>query len=320
MSDSPESTPDAEALAGLGEPYTSVGGSRRPATLAVLPWVISLVFHAFLIGVAAFVIYAVQADDDRGFLSLTSFDQSESDTAVDPVMPTLAPVRSADLPTPDLDFDRSQADLSRLDAELSRAAGADLSIVGIGGEAENTLDGWRMLSSGQGGGLKAEFFGQRSRGNRIIYVIDRSGSMADSFDFLRTELKRSIGDLSHSQKFHVILFNDAFIEMPPGKLVPAIAANKRRCFDFLDQVHPGGMTDPIPAMRRAFRKKPDLIFFLTDGEFSPALLVELRKWNKKERVRIFTLAYIYASGSNLLKKIASEHGGTYTFVDGTGIR
>ena len=137
--------------------------------------------------------------------------------------------------------------------------------------------------------------------------------------FLRRELKRSINALHHSQKFHVILFNDGYLEMPPARAVSAIGVNKRRCFEFLDGIHPGGMTDPIPAMRQAFRKEPDLVFFLTDGEFSPALVDELRKWNKRKKVKIFTLAYIYASGANLLKKIAAENGGTYTFVDGSQV-
>ena len=286
--------------------------------LAVVPWFISVALHVLLITLAAFVIYAIQSAEEHDFLSLTSFEDHQADGAVEPQVPELIPVEQSNLPTPEVEFDRSQADLTRLNAEFSRPAAADLSIVGIGGQSNGGLDGWHMLSGGQGGGPKATFFGQRGRGQRIIYVIDRSGSMADSFDFLRKELKRSISELHHSQKFHVILFNDGFVEMSTERLVPAIGVNKRRCFQFLDQIHPGGMTDPIPAMKQAFRKKPDLIFFLTDGEFSDALLGELRNWNRKEKVKIFTLAYVYASGSKLLKKIAAEHGGTYTFVDGPG--
>ena len=319
MSESPTprlaTTPSADPQG----PPASAAGVRPNWIPAVLPWCLSIALHALLITLAAFVIYAIQTADERGFLSLTSFDDGPVGAAVDPQVPELIPTQQTDLPTPQIEFDRSQADLARLEAEFSTPARADLSIVGIGGQAQNALDGWRVLSGAQSGGPKATFFGQRGRGQRIIYVIDRSGSMADSFDFLRKELKRSINRLHHSQKFHVVLFNDGFLEMPPERLVPAIGEYKRKCFKFLDQIHPGGMTDPIPAMKQAFRKKPDLVFFLTDGEFSPALVDELRKWNRKEKVKIFTLAYIYASGSNLLKKIAAENGGTYTFVDGTGL-
>ena len=317
MSESP--TPQSSAAATDPEgPATLVDKVHRHWVLTVLPWCISVALHALLITLAAFVIYAIHSAEDHDFVSLTSFEDRRAEGAVEPEMPALVPVERSDLPTPEVEFDRAQADLTRLNAEFSRPAAADLSIVGIGGQSKGGLDGWHMLSGGEGGGPKATFFGQRGRGQRIIYVIDRSGSMADSFDFLRKELKRSISELHHAQKFHVILFNDGFVEMSTERLVPAIGVNKRRCFQFLDQIHPGGMTDPIPAMKQAFRKNPDLIFFLTDGEFSDALLGELRTWNRKEKVKIFTLAYVYASGSKLLKRIAAEHGGTYTFVDGPG--
>ncbi|UCG32461.1 MAG: VWA domain-containing protein [Phycisphaerales bacterium] len=318
MDDSPAQVIPDDTSTGFLEPSTANAPAPKHWGAAFMPWMASVLLHAMLLTLAAFVVYAFQAAEERDSLLLTSFDNSEVDAAVQPQNPELRPVEQADLPTPEIQIDPAQTDLTRLDAEFSMPTSADLSIVGIGGEADSGLDGWRVLS-GAGGGPKATFFGQRGRGGRIVYVIDRSGSMADSFDFLRRELKRSINALHHNQKFHVILFNDGYLEMPPARAVSAIGVNKRRCFEFLDGIHPGGMTDPIPAMKQAFRKEPDLIFFLTDGEFSPALVDELRKWNKRKKVKIFTLAYIYASGANLLKKIAAENGGTYTFVDGSQV-
>jgi hypothetical protein len=318
MSDSPAQAPVDDTSAEVLKPSTTNTPGATHWAAAVLPWLASVLLHALLITAAAFVVYAFQAAEQRDSLLLTSFDNSKVNAAIQPQIPELRPVEQTDLPTPEVQIDPTQTDLTRLDAEFSMPASADLSIVGIGGEVDSGLDGWRVLS-GAGGGPKATFFGQRGRGGRIVYVIDRSGSMADSFDFLRRELKRSINALHHNQKFHVILFNDGYLEMPPARAVSAIGVNKRRCFEFLDGIHPGGMTDPIPAMKQAFRKEPDLIFFLTDGEFSPALVDELRKWNKRKKVKIFTLAYIYASGANLLKRIAAENGGTYTFVDGSRI-
>lgn len=293
-------------------------GRRAPSrdwVLASLPWVLSLALHGLLIALAASVIYAIRVQSPLDFLSLTSFDAGREVPLLKADVPTLVPDERIELPQARVEFDRSLTDLSRLDAEMTTLQQTDLSIVGIGGNPGSGLDGLRMFS-GAGAGPKAEFFGQTGRGQRIVYVIDRSGSMAGSFDFLRSELKRSIDDLKAPQKFHVILFSGSVIHAPPSRLAPAIRTNKRKCFDFLDQIRPEGMTNPIPAMRMAFAQKPDLIFFLTDGEFPSELVAKLREWNRKEKVRIFTLGYLYAPGSDLLKKIAADHGGTYTFVDG----
>lgn len=302
------------------------GASRRSTRsapsgdwiMSSLPWMLSIALHALLIATAAAVIFAIQIDREPEVYSLAGFDNDDArflkaDEA------SLTPVDYAELSTPIVEIDRSQTDLSSLNAELSVMENSDLSIVGIGGEANSGLDGWRALSAGASG-PKAEFFGQTGRGQRIVYVIDRSGSMAGSFDFLRSELKRSISELKYSQKFHVILFNGSFTQAPPMRLAEAIAANRKRCFDFLDQVQPEGKTEPIAAMRKAFSFKPDLIFFLTDGEFDRSLVEKLQEWNRKKRVRIFTLGYLYAPGSELLKTIAADNGGTYTFVDGRWIQ
>ena len=47
---------------------------------------------------------------------------------------------------------------------------------------------------------------------KIVYVLDRSDSMCDSFHFVKYELKRSVGELSDSYKFHIIFFSSG----PPG--------------------------------------------------------------------------------------------------------
>lgn len=287
----------------------------RDWVLASLPWVISLALHGLLIAMAASVIYAIRVQSNLDFLSLTSFDADQDVPLLKADVPTLVPDQRIKLPQAKVEFDRSLTDLSRLDAEMTTLQRTDLSIVGIGSNSGTGLDGLRMLS-GDGAGPKAEFFGQTGSGQRIVYVIDRSGSMAGSFDFLRSELKRSIDDLKAPQKFHVILFSGSVVHAPPARLAPAIRSNKRKCFDFLDQIRPEGTTNPVPAMRLAFAQKPDLIFFLTDGEFPSELVDKLRDWNRKGKVRIFTLGYLYAPGADLLRKIAADHGGTYTFVEG----
>lgn len=202
-------------------------------------------------------------------------------------------------------------------SDLSRVKQRELSIVGIG------TGGGAFEKYGLGvgaGGPGPQFFGlggEAKAARRIVYVVDRSGSMLGVFDDLRRELKRSINALRKSQRYHVIFYStDPPLEAPPGKLVSAFRANKERTFEFIDQASPQGMTQPIEAMRRAFALKPDLVYFLSDGDIpeAEALKENLRTWNRRMRVRIYTIAYVSSAGRQLLEEIAREHDGAFRFV------
>ena len=75
--------------------------------------------------------------------------------------------------------------------------------------------------------------------------------------------------------------------------------------------------DSAEAMKRALDLKPDAIYFLTDGAFDEDLVDKLRQWNRVKKVRIYTIGYLYTTGEyeERLRRIASENGGSYRFVD-----
>jgi hypothetical protein len=195
------------------------------------------------------------------------------------------------------------------------AVAPDLSVIGIGGGAEQGAPSGLSLDAGGGPeffGVTADAPGARS----IVYVVDRSGSMVDTFHRVRAELKRSISALRRSQKFHVIFFNAAEpLENPPLRPVNAIDAHKRQFFAFLENVSPGGGTKPEGALRRALALEPDILYLLSDGiSFDPALLQRLSEWNPQRRTRIYTIAYLDQTGRQLLEVVAREHGGEFKFV------
>ena len=225
-------------------------------------------------------------------------------------------------------------DLSALQpAGTATGGGADLKVVGVAGggsfaglSSDPNVVGigtgggdFGELGLSMGGGAGPEFFGigPSARGVRsIVYVVDRSGSMIDTFGYVRDEMKRSVGALRRSQKFHVILFNSgALLESPPQRLVNAIEANKRELFAFLDEVEPKGSTKPENAMARAFDLEPDLIYLLSDGvDFDADLLNKLNEWNRDRKVKIFVIGYLDRTGREILERIAREHGGEFKFV------
>ncbi|MCZ6654232.1 MAG: VWA domain-containing protein, partial [Planctomycetota bacterium] len=150
---------------------------------------------------------------------------------------------------------------------------------------------------------------------KICYVVDRSGSMVDELDYVKEEVMRSINRLHRVQQFHVIFFSGGPpIEAPPKKFVHAIKNYKKQAFEFLSTIEAGGSTEPSKAMSRAIRLGADLIYFLTDGEFAPTLVEQLKKWNKDQKVRIYTIAFLRRNGEDLLRQIARQNGGEFRFV------
>ena len=119
----------------------------------------------------------------------------------------------------------------------------------------------------------------RGRGNtnRVVYVIDRSGSMAPTFDEVRVELLKSISRLKPEQHFHIILFaNNKYIEGPKRKLLAATVDNKLAAKRFLGRITASGRTTVLPGLKRAFailggvrgRTRGGAIYLLSDGLFA----------------------------------------------------
>ncbi len=163
---------------------------------------------------------------------------------------------------------------------------------------------------------KVGFFGVRdTRATRIVYVVDRSGSMTDSIDYVKFELKRSVAALKDDVMFHICFYSSGPpVEMPTRTLVRATDAAKQRAFDFIDGIIPQGQTDPTVALERAFEEKPDLIYLLTDGEFDRRVADRVRELNRERKVRVHTVGFIYNTGERVLKEIAARNGGLYKFV------
>lgn len=201
-------------------------------------------------------------------------------------------------------------------SEMTAIKRPELSIIGIGAGGGHDASNRFTMDLGAG----ADFFGLGGsvRGARkIVYVVDRSGSMTDTFVYVQAELRRSVGALRRSQKFHVIFFNaDLPLENSPKRLVSAIGAQKENFFRFLNNVVPQGATKPGSALRRALALKPDILYLLSDGivEARSRLAAELDQWNHDRLTRIFTIAYLDREGAALLEQIAREHNGEFRFV------
>jgi len=219
--------------------------------------------------------------------------QTEGRGKLRPGMASIAP-RLTDIPLPDVADNRL----------------AQLQIIGIGGGGEHE-GGWGLRD---GGGLFPPPPVEEGTG-KVAYIVDRSGSMTDSLDYVKLELKRSLWQLGAENEFHVIFYSSGPpVEMPTRRLVNATDRNRQLAFEFIDSVIAWGGTDPTAAIERAFAVQPDIIYFLTDGEFDRAVVGLVRRLNAGRKVRVNTINFLYDGNADVLKQIAAENGGEYKFV------
>jgi len=229
------------------------------------------------------------------------------------------------IPDASKDFDDVPTDdaMAELDptvpsAELEVAASGSMPTLGGAG------DGTGGDGSLAGGGAGASFFGVSSRGTRFAYIVDRSGSMGQGrkLPIAMRELARSIGGLPDYASFYVLLFSSAFIEPPMQHgWMRARRSTVNRFIRWLNDVDPSGGTIPMPAFHQVFSLdvRPDVLFFLTDGEIpddTAKLVADLNR--RGGRVVINTIAFGNAQSQDLLKQIARESGGVYRFVSSEG--
>jgi len=190
---------------------------------------------------------------------------------------------------------------------------AQLEILGIGGGG-NKRGGMEGLGDSRPG-----FYGigniESGGPSKIVYIVDRSGSMTDSIADVKLELKRSINELPDDKEFHVIFYSSGpCLENAPRRLVKATERNKQQAFGFIDDVIAQGETDPSEAIRRAFACQPEVIYLLTDGEFDRSIVPLCKSLNGGGKVTIHTIGFLYKGAETVLKQIADENNGDYKFV------
>jgi hypothetical protein len=228
---------------------------------------------------------------------------------------------------------------------MSGGAGAEaseMSVIGIGGstgagktagtgsgEGTGTGEGGGPAAAfgvpGGGGGIGPKFMGQGTgaRTRSIVFVCDASGSMINKIALLRKELQKTVDQLKAQQSFNIIFFADEKPQTLGSALLMATPDNKRKAYDFLQNVTTSGSTDPIPGLKAAFQQSPQLVILLTDGDFpdNKAVLDAIKTLNPGKKTKVNTIAFVNKKDEagqkeimKLLVDIAKEYGGMYKRV------
>ncbi|MST00402.1 MAG: VWA domain-containing protein [Pedosphaera sp.] len=161
---------------------------------------------------------------------------------------------------------------------------------------------------------EVQFLGAEGKGHRLVFVIDKSGSMAGGrFQAARAALTQTLRALPPETHFMIYFFNHVAEPMPVKDMLPATPENITYALKWVESREVSGGTDPTQALRWAFGLRPDTVWLLTDGGFQDQTAM-LRQINPQRAVRVNTIAFQDPSGAPQLKGIADENGGVYHFV------
>ena len=161
------------------------------------------------------------------------------------------------------------------------------------------------------------FFGTASRGNKFVFIIDKSFSMRGTrLADAKRELCKTIRGLKPTDRFMVYFFSDGAQAMPARSMLSGTPQNIKWATEWVNGRIVDGGTNPTQALKWCFNLRPDTVWLLTDGQFTagPALRA-IAAGNRQLKARINTLAFHDESGADILKRIARENDGNYRFVN-----
>jgi hypothetical protein len=190
---------------------------------------------------------------------------------------------------------------------------------GSGSGGKGSFDAIASLgAAGGGGGKGVGFFGTRARADSVIFIVDMSGSMeGHRFDRAVEELIHSLNLLQPTQKFFIFFYNGVtypMFEQRNSKLLPATSGNRAKAAKWIKAFRPEGDTAPEDAIERALKMKPQVIYFLTDGEIPNTTRSTAQRFNTEHKTVIHTIAFEYEGGAEQLRGIAVDSKGKYRFV------
>lgn len=178
------------------------------------------------------------------------------------------------------------------------------------------------ITSGQGGhGPPISFFGIKNKASRIVLLIDHSGSMIGKLHLVKAQIRITLDQLLPFQHFAVISFAHRYKILGPNRLIAGTEQNRRRVKQMLHGVLADGHNDDelapfLNAFVVAFKMKPQVIYFLTDGHFDKRLISRITQLNAHHHVQVDTFAFLDHDPLFVrhLKQIAQQTNGRFVYV------
>ncbi len=178
------------------------------------------------------------------------------------------------------------------------------------------------IASGQAGhGPPISFFGVKNKASRIVLLIDHSGSMIGKLHLVKAQVRITLDHLLPFQHFAVISFANRYKILGPDRLIAGTVQNRRRVKELLHSVLAEGHNDDelAPFLNPfivAFKMKPQVIYFLTDGHFDKRLISRIAQLDRHDHVQVDTFAFLDRDPLFIqhLKQISRQTNGRFVYV------
>lgn len=299
---------------------------RKQMKRLALAWIVGLLFNALVLVYLWCYVSSWGRDQEPLTLAFSSIEvQAEEQPEVNFTLPTEA---------------ASEEDAAEIEQTLVEDLTTDVEI-DWSEEPDGVLDslaeglfdsvdpGASAVPGGADDGSKGtSFFGIESSGDRLVFVVDCSGSMGYERRFQRAiyELSQSLRLMERNQQFLVVLYNDGVFPMldtPLFETRPIVATEKNieRVMRWVKAQRPVGSTYPSRALQGSLEVKPSSIFFLSDGELNDDTIGMLRRMNvsnsatgaRKVPIHTVTLGST-GIGAGMMKVIAEENDGQFAWA------
>ena len=218
------------------------------------------------------------------------------------------------------------------------------------------------LGAGIGRGGKFSFVGQTAVGRRVVFVVDVSGSMSQPlkgdgprmtrFELLKKELIKAVKQIPFGTAYQVLYFSDFAwahnqvdtrkgetyetyhwdikpdnykeVKIPIFKYIQASPFTIQESVDLIQKADNPGLTNWGSGLLMALNAnpKPDVIFFLTDGERQDENgwidIVTNENKRKLPMTVIHTSVMAQVDAAREMDNLARRNNGTFSVVAGEG--
>ena len=161
------------------------------------------------------------------------------------------------------------------------------------------------------GDASVNFFGATGRGSKFVFAFDNSGSMSGRpLEAVKRELIQALEPLRSNHSFNIIVWNSTYEKWRPN-LVPATQTNKADAIKFIEDTVATGGTEPREPLLASILQKPEVIFFMTDGEFSLNVDEIVRNAG---RIVISTVQFSDGAPLAVLQELARRTNGDFMLI------
>ena len=290
-------------------------------------WILSLLAHLALFALLGTLSWVTVARPPLREITvgIVVKDTDEQGTVYEGEAEALRPQSQVPEPSEFLPEDLAE-EPSEAAPELPDVELAPIGIVGSPtGDASQLIPVPSQLPAAVGPRARARFFGAEAWGNRFVFAVDRSGSMAtnNALGAAKQELLRALNALPAHVQFQVIFYNLNALPLPlnGGKLVYADETNKEQVRRLLRTIAPEGGTDHLPPLRLALvTLKADTVFFLTDADEMTVRDVEDVTRLNRQHATIHAIEFGLGpriDQNRALQELARRNNGTYRYIDTT---